>query len=148
MLGYISRGISYSSFFAVSIIAIVEPCPFLAESCLVTLAAGSSALPTALILSLPTIWGVFFLLASVASLLGVLTRTWVGEYIGVIMMIFCVLALAATQIIYGALILGIMLIGLASLLTYRWYMVAIERKQAMRRFQAREAWLRYSRQGE
>ena len=142
MFGYITRGIAYSSFMSAAIVSLVKPTGAVGVVCTGSLLFE---VPVFAFIVAPIVWGVLLFVASVICLLGVLTRTWVGEYIGIVPIIICMIALGLTQVLAGTFIAGLLMLALTGSLGYRFYMVASERKSAIRRFQNLQRW--YSRAG-
>lgn len=134
-MGYVARGVAYSSFLAVSVISFVLPTPTLEAIGLET----ARILPTVLDV-MPYLWGGLMLVGALACLIGVLSRTWVGEFIGLAPIMLCIVALAVAQLFYGVLFNGVLLIGLSGILLYRWHVVRIEKSHAVVRNRQRQGW--------
>lgn len=102
-------------------------------------------LPTFALVAIPIVWGLLLLLGSFSCLLGVVTRTWVGEYIGLAPLAVCIVSLGFAQIISGMPISGAILLGLVGFLLYRFYLVSAERAHSIRRNKEYQSW--YDRAG-
>lgn len=130
MQGYISRGLGYTTFIIAAAVAISEPAPSLIGVSAMSLAG----LPLWLSAIAPIAWSALLLVSSAACLLGVLTRTWVGEYVGLPALMIALLTLAVAQLAVGYHFMAFLVIGGVCALWYRLYIVLSERRAAVQRF--------------
>lgn len=142
MLGYITRGLAYAASLSTAVASVVVP----TSSMNAVLGSGYAAMVPSLVLpAIPIAWGLLLAVASLTCLMGVITRTWVGEYIGVGALLLCVVALGLAQISAGLILSGVLIsFVLGGFLAYRWYEVHKERRHAILRFQNLQSWYEHT----
>lgn len=139
MLFALARGLSYSCFMIGSAVIIANP-----EAPLRTvLGTGPgllNTLPPDTISYVPLGWAVLFGISAMACLLGVLTRTWVGEFVGGLPLVFCFLALGTAFFIVPNVFSGAICFGIGTLMMARWLMVVRDRAFSLQRQRDYHRW--------
>lgn len=130
MVGYISRGAAYSSFSTLGVLSFISP-----PTTLLSISASATVITW-----LPYVWGALIVLSSLACLVGVVSRIWVGEFVGIGPLILCLLALGVGQLFFGSIVHTFLILGLCGILSHRWYTVNLEKRNALVRSNTQNHW--------